>query len=89
MTRKPLHDPLEEIIAQALDHVGEPYLTAENGQNPSGLDFRLPDRGVEIEVKAFHTPRIEEQMSRAPNVIAVQGRQAVELLASWIKGEWA
>lgn len=73
-------DPMEALIAQALTSAGVGYSRDLGGGNPSGLDFRL-DNGVEIEVKRFHSPRIAEQMGRAPDVIAAQGEKAVRFLA--------
>lgn len=81
-------DPLEKLIADALDSVGASYVTDNGGGNPSGLDFRLGS-GIEIEVKRFHTPRIAEQMGRAENVIAVQGEGAVRFLAFLIRSSSA
>lgn len=74
-------DPMERTIADALDAAGLAYVTDEGGGNPSGLDFRLQN-GVEIEVKRFHSPRIAEQMSRAENVIAIQGAEATRFFAA-------
>ena len=71
-------DPMEAIIAAALDGAGIRYTC---GAEPTRLDFQLPN-GVEIEVKQMHSPRIAEQMSRTDNVIAIQGRRAVEWFAS-------
>jgi len=51
-----------------------------------GLDFYLPDFDLYIEVKRFHSPRIGEQMSRHPNVIAIQGIECfkfVDQLIFW------
>ena len=79
MTNEAISDPMEKIIAEALATVGEPYTV-----NELGLDFYLPRRGVYIEVKRMHSERISEQMSRAPNVIAVQGETAVRFLAAII-----
>lgn len=82
-------DPMEKLIADALDAVGASYVTDFGGANPSGLDFRLSS-GVEIEVKRFHSPRIAEQASRAENVIIAQGEQAVRFLAFLIRASaWA
>lgn len=67
---------MEAIIAEALDAAGMAYAT--------GLDFRLAN-GIEIEVKRMHSPRIAEQMSRAENVIAVQGEQAVRFFADLLR----
>ena len=77
-------DPMERLIADALDDAGIRYETDLGGGNPSCLDFRL-ENGVEIEVKQFHSPRVGEQMARAPNVIVAQGREAVEFLAQLIR----
>lgn len=76
-----LTDPMERLIASALDAASIGYVTDEGGSNPSGLDFRLHN-GVEIEVKQFHSSRIAEQMSRAENVIAIQGAEAVRFFAA-------
>lgn len=77
-------DPMEAIIARALEAAGIDFTTDLGGGNPVGLDFYLPAHDVHIEVKRQHTPRIAEQMSRAPNVIAVQGETAIRLFASMI-----
>jgi hypothetical protein len=82
-----LHDPLEQIIATALDDAEMDYVTDEGGGNQSRLDFRLLCSGVEIEVKRFHTPRIAAQMSRAENVIVAQGEGAVRFLAELIRAK--
>ena len=76
-----MEDPMEAIVAQALTAAGVSFSRDLGGKNPSGLDFRLSD-GVEIEVKRFHTPRIADQMARAENVIAIQGKAAVEHYAA-------
>lgn len=78
-------DPLERILAAALDRAGIAYTTERDGDTLA-LDFHLTEADVYVEVKQFHTPRIAEQMSRAPNVIAVQGRVAVEWLAGILGG---
>lgn len=77
-------DPMERIIAGALDDANIRYVT-DGGGNPSGLDFRL-ENGVEIEVKRFHSDRIGSQMKRAENVIVAQGIDAVMMLAELIRG---
>lgn len=78
-----IKDPMERLIAEALDRAGIDYVTDLGGGNPSNLDFRLSN-GVEIEVKRFHSPRIADQMARADNVIAAQGEDAVKFLADLI-----
>lgn len=77
-------DPMERLIATALTRAGIAFTTDYGGGNPVGLDFHLTDADVHIEVKQYHSDRIAEQMSRAPNVIAVQGRVAVAWLAGII-----
>ena len=84
MAANVITDPMERLIAVALDDAGIAYESDIAG-NPSCLDFRL-ENGVEIEVKRFHSPRVAEQMSRAPNVIVAQGKEAVEFLAALIRG---
>ena len=73
-------DPIERIIEIGLDEGGIPHV-GEEDPRALNLDFYLPDFDVHIEVKQFHTPRISEQMSRASNVIAIQGQTAAKLLA--------
>ncbi|MGO1079713.1 hypothetical protein [Inquilinus sp. CA228] len=75
MKRPPiLDDPMETIIAAALDAAGIAYKHDRvDAKASQGLDFYLPEMDLYIEVKQFHSDRIAEQMSRAPNVIAIQG----------------
>lgn len=84
MTKLP-NDPMERIIAVALSDAGIPFLH----EVPTGLavlDFYLPLQDVYIEVKRFHSDRLDRQMSSAENVIAVQGKSAVQMLAHLIRG---
>ena len=85
MAAEVINDPMERLIADALDEAGIGYETGLGGGNPSCLDFRL-DNGIEIEVKRFHSPRVADQMARADNVIVAQGKGAVEFLAHLIRG---
>lgn len=80
-------DHMEMIVEAALIARGVRYVTDVGGKSPANLDFYLPEHDVHIEVKRMHSDRIAEQMSRAPNVIAVQGEGAVRLLAAWIGRE--
>lgn len=75
------------LIEAALLEAGIRFIadTGAGVGNASRLDFSLPDYGIEIEVKRFHSLRIAEQMSRAPNVIAAQGEVAVRFLADAIR----
>lgn len=80
-----MSDPVEKIVADALDASRLIYET-ENHPDALGLDFYLPFLGVHIEVKQFHSDRISEQMSRVPNVIAIQGVEAAKLFAKILTG---
>jgi hypothetical protein len=73
---------LETKIADALTSAGIKFITE---QPPANLDFYLPEFDIYIEVKAFHSDRIAEQMSRVGNVIAVQGVEAAKFLAKIIE----
>jgi hypothetical protein len=83
MPRKVVTDPVEKIIADALGDI--PFTMEGEPEHPEGsLDFYVPSWGVFIEVKRFHSPRISDQMSRQPNVIAVQGMDAAIAFAELI-----
>jgi len=79
-----MSDPMEQLISDALNKRGIRY-TGETHSDNKSLDFYLPEMGVHIEVKQFHTPRVAEQMGRVSDVIVAQGRGAVEQLAAWIE----
>lgn len=86
LDRRPmLRDPMEREIEAALIDAGIAFTTDDGGQNETRLDFHLTDYDVAIEVKRFYSPRISEQMARAPNVIAAQGERAVRFLAAAIR----
>jgi hypothetical protein len=78
-------DPMERLVEEALLRAGIRYMSEAKDGNPSGLDFRLPDHGIEIEVKRFHSDRIAAQMARAPNVIALQGEAAVRFFCDRLR----
>lgn len=74
-------DPMEEATEKWLLTNGIRYERMDAG---IGLDFFLPDFDLYIEVKRFHSPRIGEQMSRAENVIAIQGIKSFNFLTDMI-----
>ncbi|WP_414461791.1 hypothetical protein [Hyphomicrobium sp. DY-1] len=79
-----IHDPIEKLIADALDEASTPYIHDQADNIATlGLDFKV--EGIFIECKAYHTDRSNEQLSRAPNIILVQGRGAAEWLANIIR----
>ena len=78
------NDALERRVGEALDQAGIPFIYESDCAPCCGLDFYLPTLDVHIEVKQFHSARIGGQMERAANVIALQGRAAVDLFADMI-----
>ena len=75
-------DRIELIVQVALDRSGIVYTRDDHR---SGLDFYLPKHGVYIECKQFHTVRSIEQLSRANNIILIQGIEAAILFDRLIK----
>ena len=77
--------PLELEVHHALTAAGIAF-THESDGDPINqrLDFHLTDFNIHIEVKGGHSPRIADQMSRSPNVIALQGVQAVALFVAML-----
>ncbi len=78
MSWKGRKDPMESATERVLIDAGIAW-TRDDAK--SGLDFYLPDYDVYVEVKRYHTDRIAEQMSRRPNVIAIQGLDALKVFA--------
>lgn len=79
------NDPIEAIIASALDDAGLLY----NRHNDKNLDFFVPQLMIYIECKQFHTERISEQTKRVPNIIVIQGRHAAETFAQLVRKAYA
>ena len=71
-------DHLERTIGNALDQHGIEFIH-ESENKDQRLDFYLPKSNVFIEVKQYHTDRVSEQMASKDNVIAIQGKLAVDL----------
>ena len=82
--RYAIRDLMETTVRDALA-AADISFTEENSEANKGLDFHLTDFGVHIEVKQFHSDRIAEQMSRAPNVIAIQGVIAAQFFAAALR----
>jgi len=74
-------DPVEAIVRLGLTKAGIAFVEEEDPR-ALRLDFYLPVSDVHIEVKRFYAERIAEQMSRAPNVIAIQGMKAAVFFAA-------
>lgn len=86
-TSKHISDPLEQLVADALDSLGIKY---EHESEPTtlakvhSLDFYIPGFDIFIEIKRFHTERVTYQISRVENLILLQGEQAVKTFVRWI-----
>lgn len=80
-------DPVEKVVSLGLIKAGIKF-QHESEQNSNAylqsLDFFLPEYGIYLECKRFHTDRISDQMSRSDNVIAIQGMGAAEFFANAI-----
>ncbi len=71
-------DPVEKIVAEALDAAGIDYLHEKDSKTDGlNLDFYIPDLYVYIECKAFSTDRTAAQI-KDKQVILVQGMKAAE-----------
>lgn len=77
-------DPMERLIAEALDKAGIAWLHENDPGNAARLDFYLPDHDLYIEVKRLASERSGDQLKRADNVVLVQGKAAVEWLVEML-----
>jgi hypothetical protein len=74
-----LDDPIEQIIADALDKTGIEYVHETKSKDVTlGLDFYLPGSGIFIECKQFWSENTGNQTARATNIIVIQGRQSAQ-----------
>lgn len=73
-----IEDPVEAIIAKALDDIGMSY------RRDDPLDFECVD--FAIECKQFYTDRIHKQIENRRNVIVIQGIEAAKAFAYMIAG---
>ena len=46
------------------------------------IDFYLPTFHVAIECKRFHTPRVQKQLEKHPEIILIQGMEAAKTFAA-------
>ncbi len=84
-----VRDPLERIIADALERINVAYIhELMDSEATSGPDFYLPDLDLYIEVKAFDAgDRTVRQLKGRTNILLVQGRDAAIGLASLLTGQ--
>lgn len=71
-------DHLEQEIAALLERAGIDFIHESQG---AALDFYLPGYDVYIEVKQFYSDRAIRQLANYDNVILIQGRKSLGLLA--------
>lgn len=75
-----IKDPIEKTVEDALNFAKVEYTSPSH----NGLDFYLPEHDVHIECKQFYTQRSSEQLTRAANVILIQGTKAALAFAKMI-----
>ena len=80
-----ISNPLEKQVADALDAREIKWLHEDEAGNVARLDFYIPSSGVYVEVKQAYSPRCDAQLSRAENVILVQGIDAVRAFCDLLK----
>ncbi len=71
MDKQPYSDELEKQIGIRLN---ECDIKFERNQR---LDFYLPDYGVYLEVKKYHSERSVSQLASQENIVLIQGKEAV------------
>lgn len=79
-------DPIERIISDALTSAGVRFVGEHDlgQQHAKNLDFYLPEQGIQIECKQFHSERAIRQLAKHPDVILIQGRKAALAFAEMI-----
>lgn len=74
--------PLERKFAELLQHFGVEYTRPErDSADPTNLDFYIPALKLYVEIKRFHTDRINHQLSKVPlgyDVMVLQGNTSVD-----------
>ncbi len=77
-----MQNPLEVSIESVLTELNIRF----EREGLHRLDFFLPDFNTYIEVKEYHTDRVNQQLKDHAEVILVQGKQAVETFCKLLKG---
>lgn len=79
-------DHLEQHLADALTEANIDFVhESEKGNQNKGIDFYLPGPQIYIEVKQYHSARISTQMSHHEEIIAIQGKRALNYFIRMIK----
>lgn len=80
-----IRDPMERLVAEALVKKGWEYIHDSEG-GTIRLDFYLPHLNMYIEVKRFHSDRIDEQIKYVSNVIVLQGEVGIRNFCALLEG---
>lgn len=77
-----MNDPVEAIVARALDDAGISYT------RPDGTpDFKITAFNLEIEVKQFYSERVIRQLEGKENIILIQGKPAASYFYRLLNGD--
>ena len=79
-----ISDPLEKDIAFLLTNLNIKFVH-ESEEKSQRLDFYLPDFDIYIEVKQYHTDRVNEQLKSKDNIILIQGKKSINALKLLLK----
>lgn len=76
-------DDLEERIAKVLNFMNVDFIH-ESENKEQRLDFYLPKNDIYIEVKKFHTDRVNNQLKSKDNIILFQGTKTIKFLENMV-----
>jgi hypothetical protein len=78
-------DPVERVLHDGFLRENIAFVD-ERDPRACRLDFYLPDFGIHVECKQFHSPRTNEQMKRVKDIIVIQGVAAAEAFVKMMAG---
>jgi hypothetical protein len=76
-------DDLEERISKLLNFMNVEF-THESENKEQVLNFYLPQHDIYIEVKKFHTDKVNNQLKLKDNVILFQGIKTIKFLEDMV-----
>jgi hypothetical protein len=78
--------PLEKAVRDALIATGLAFQEdGIAGVDTKHLDFKVGD--VYIEIKQRYSPRVDDQLARADNIIVLQGAEAVAFFCKLLRNQ--
>lgn len=84
-----MSDPLEKQFVAILDAAAIGYIRPDRDHDdPTTLDFYLPDLDLYIELKQYHSDRITRQLANLPensNALVLIGRNSVHAFRAFIR----